>query len=200
MNYLAHLFLAGKNDGMIVGNLLEDYVVGGIENAANRHLPEDVKAGLRLHRHIDTFTDSHPAVADCKQVFYPGFGKYAPVVVDVIFDHFLHLNWETFAREEFTDFKVRVYRCLTTRYTEYQPSAMKAMVRSMVEYDWLKNYIYFEGVHKALSSLNGRVKRVDLTTALPLVKTHYDEINRLFLDFFAQLKVSCDLEIINYGK
>lgn len=200
MNYLAHLFLAGKNDGMILGGLLEDYIVGGIENESNRHLPAEVKAGLRLHRHIDTFTDSDREISACKQLFYPGFGKYSPVIVDVILDHYLHKNWEVFAEEEFEVFKNRVYASLTTRYTEWQPPALKAMVRSMVEYDWLKSYIYFEGVEKALSSLNRRVRQVDLTAALPVMKQHYEEINRLFLSFFKRLKESCDTEILSYGQ
>ncbi len=43
MNYLAHLFLAGQNDGIILGNLLEDFVTGPIENETNSKLPQDVK-------------------------------------------------------------------------------------------------------------------------------------------------------------
>lgn len=200
MNYLAHLFLAGKNDGMILGSLLEDYITGGIENQVNRRLPADVKTGLRLHRHIDTFTDSDKEMVACKQLFYPGFGKYSPVVVDVILDHFLHKNWEIFAEEEFDVFKNRVYESLTTRYTEWQPPALQALVRSMVEHDWLKSYIHFWGVEKALSSLNRRVKQVDLTDAIPVMKQHYEEIDHLFLSFFKRLKDSCNTEFFEYGQ
>lgn len=200
MNYLAHLFLAGKNDGFILGSLLEDYITGGIENLVNRLLPAEVKAGLRLHRHIDTFTDSDREIAACKQLFYPGFGKYSPVIVDVILDHFLHKNWEHFATEEFDVFKNRVYHSLTTCYTEWQPPALQALVRSMVEHDWLKSYIHFWGVEKALSSLNRRVKQVDLTEAVPVMKQHYQEINSLFLSFFTRLKESCDTELAAYGQ
>lgn len=200
MNYLAHLFLAGKNDGLILGSLLEDYITGGIENESNRHLPPDVKAGLKLHRHIDTFTDSDKEIALCKQLFYPGFGKYSPVIVDVILDHFLQRNWDTFAKEEFDIFKSRVYQSLTTTYTEWQPPALKSLVRSMVEHDWLKNYIHFWGVEKALSSLNRRVKQVDLTQALPVMRQHYDFIDHLFLSFFKRLKESCETEFFEDGQ
>jgi len=200
MNYLAHLLLAGKNHGMILGSLLEDYIVGGVENETNRHLPADVKTGLKLHRHIDTFTDSDREVAECKQFFYPGFGKYAPVVVDVILDHFLHKNWAVFAGEEFDVFKNRVYDSLTTQYTELQPPPLKALVESMVYHDWLKSYIHFRGVEKALSSLNRRVQQVDLTEALPVMNEHYGEIDRLFLSFFKRLKESCDTEFFKDGQ
>ncbi len=200
MNYLAHLFLAGENHGMVVGSLLEDYIVGGIENETNRHLPADIKDGLRLHRHIDTFTDADKVVSDCKQFFYPGFGKYASVIVDVIFDHFLHKNWEIFAEEEFDTFKNRVYRSLKGEYTECQPPALQRLIDSMVTYDWLKDYIHFEGTAKALSSLNRRVRQVDLTEAMPVMRENYEDINHLFLDFFGRLKTSCEIEIASYGQ
>ncbi|MCD8539411.1 MAG: acyl carrier protein phosphodiesterase [Leadbetterella sp.] len=163
-------------------------------------MPADVKTGLRLHRHIDTFTDSDKEMGACKQLFYPGFGKYSPVVVDVILDHFLHKNWEVFAEEEFDVFKNRVYRSLTTCYTEWQPPALQALVRSMVQHDWLKDYIHFSGVEKALSSLNRRVRQVDLTGAVPVMKQHYDEIDHLFLGFFKRLKTSCDTEFSEHGQ
>lgn len=200
MNYLAHLFLSGKNDGMILGSLLEDYITGGIENESNRRLPADVKMGLRLHRFIDTFTDSDKEIAACKQLFYPGFGKYSPVIVDVILDHYLHKNWDTFAEEEFDVFKQRVYTSLSTCYTEWQPAALKNMVRSMVEHDWLKNYIYFWGVEKALSSLNRKVRQVDLTEAVPVMQQHYDAIDKLFMSFFTRLKEACDSKFFKNGQ
>ena len=46
MNYLAHLFLSGKNDGIIVGNILEDFISGHIEHPKNAYIPEDIKLGL----------------------------------------------------------------------------------------------------------------------------------------------------------
>jgi acyl carrier protein phosphodiesterase len=194
MNYLAHLFLSGKEHGMILGSLLEDYVVGGIENETNGKLPENVKKGLRLHRFIDSFTDSDPVVKEVKQVFYKDFGKYSSVVVDVIFDHYLHKNWDKFSSEPFDVFKERVYWSLNTQYTDLQPERLKALVKSMTEHDWLKNYIHFWGVEKALSSLNRRVETVDLTQSVDLMKTNYEFINDRFLDFFIRLKASCESE------
>lgn len=198
MNYLAHLFLAGKNDGMILGALLEDCVVGGIDNSVNSLLPEDVKKGLRLHRHIDTFTDSDKGIAQVKQLFYTDFGKYSGVIVDVIFDHFLHKNWETFSDEKFEVFKESIYTSLTTQYLDLQPPRLKRLIDSMTEHDWLKTYIHFWGVERALSSLNRRVGTLDLTDAMEVVHNNYEFINGVFLDFFSRLKTSCEHFV--YGK
>lgn len=196
MNYLAHLFLSGNEHGMILGSLLEDYVVGGIENEKNGKLPENVKKGLRLHRFIDSFTDSDLVLKEVKQVFYPDFGKYSSAIVDVMFDHFLHKNWDVFSSEPFDVFKERVYLSLNTQYINLQPDKLKALIKSMTEHDWLKNYIYFWGVERALSSLNKRVLSVDLTQSVELMKINYDFINERFLDFFTRLKAACESEFL----
>lgn len=192
MNYLAHLFLAGKEDGMILGALLEDYIVGGIENERNKHLPQEVKNGLWLHRHIDTFTDTDSTVAEIKQIFYPGFGKYASVITDVLLDHYLHKHWNTFTEEDFSSFKMHVYRVLEHSYVDLQPPGLRKMIQSMIEHDWLPNYIHLWGVERALLSLNRRVQQVDLTAALSVMEKHYEEIDILFMAFFPRLSASCE--------
>lgn len=195
MNYLAHLFLAGNNHGKILGALLEDYIRGGIENEKNRTLPEDVKAGLRLHRHIDTFTDTDPTVGKIKQKFYTPFGKYSGVIVDVLLDHFVQKHWDLFAQEPFSDFRSRIYQSLTTQYTELHPLPLKKLIASMVEHDWLQNYLYFWGLEKAMSSLNRRVHGVDLVESVSVFKNHYEEIEADFLEYFPRLIASTTNEL-----
>ena len=55
MNYLAHLYLAEDTPESIIGNLLGDFVKGSAINDYS----EGIKAGIKLHRKIDLFTDSH---------------------------------------------------------------------------------------------------------------------------------------------
>jgi acyl carrier protein phosphodiesterase len=55
VNFLAHTYLSGGNEQIIVGNFMGDYVKG-----KNYMLfPEQVKKGILIHRDIDTFTDMH---------------------------------------------------------------------------------------------------------------------------------------------
>jgi acyl carrier protein phosphodiesterase len=193
MNYLAHLFLAGQNDGVILGNLLEDFVTGPIENETNSKLPKDVKLGLLMHRQIDTMTDSHPVVKECKELFYPNFGKYSPIIIDVLFDHFLVKNWEIFTEESFDSFRPRVYKSLKN-YLDIQPEHLQGMINSMIENDWLKNYRENWGLERAFLNLNKRINKpeVDLRLSLKEFEENYYFINEKFLDFFEDLKKHCD--------
>lgn len=193
MNYLAHLFLAGTNDGIILGNLLEDFVTGAIENETNKSLPYDVKLGLSMHRQIDTFTDSSKVVKECKSLFYPKFGKYSPIIIDVLFDHFLVKNWEIFTEEPFEQFRPRIYKSLKN-YIEIQPEQLQSMINSMIEHDWLKNYKENWGLERAFLNLNKRINKpdVDLRLSLQEFEDNYYFINEKFLDFFEDLKKLCD--------
>ena len=193
MNYLAHLFLAGHNDGVILGNLLEDFVTGRIENETNSKLPKDVKVGLLMHRQIDTLTDSNHIVKECKEIFYPNFGKYSPIIIDVLFDHYLIKNWEIFTEEPFESFRPRVYKSLRT-YLEIQPDHLKEMISSMIELDWLKNFKENWGLEKAFLNLNKRINKpdLDLTLSLKEFEQNYYFINEKFLEFFEDLKKHCD--------
>ena len=193
MNYLAHLFLSGTNEGIILGNILEDYTSGNIENEKNKTLPKDVKLGLMMHRQIDTLTDTHQTVKLCKEVFYEKFGKYSPIIIDVIFDHYLLKNWVIFTEESFEDFRPRVYKALQTNL-EIQPQTMKDLVSSMIHHDWLKNYIETWGIERAFMNLNKRINKpeIDLTKSIEIFEENYYFLNENFLIFFEELKKHCD--------
>ena len=100
MNYLAHLFLSGKDEALIIGNLITDM----ISKADERTLSEEILRGVKLHRKIDDLTDSHPVFIDHKRSLYPHFRKYSPVVLDIVYDYLLESNWSIFSDEHFEDF------------------------------------------------------------------------------------------------
>ena len=191
MNYLAHLFLSEQNEDILFGNLLEDFMHGRVEHSRNDHLSEGIKKGIRLHRRIDTLTDQHFIVKCCKKVFYPEFGKYASVVVDVLFDHFLIINWNNFTDEPFEDFRPRVYKSLE-KYRALMPKELDDLVSSMIFHDWLKAYETDEGLSKALSDLNRKIKSgPDMLLSIPIMHENYELLNKKFIEFFGILQTYC---------
>jgi len=191
MNYLAHLFLSERNEDILFGNLLEDFMHGRVEHQRNDHLSEAIKNGIRLHRRIDTLTDQHSIVKDCKRVFYTDFGKYASVVMDVLFDHFLIKNWSNFTDEPFDAFRSRVYTTLE-KYRTFMPEELDKLVNSMILHDWLKAYETDEGLSKALSGLNKKIKNgPDMLLSIPVMHQNYEWLNSRFIDFFEILRTYC---------
>lgn len=187
MNYLAHLALSNRFEEILVGNMIEDFITGRIEHPRNAFIPSDILIGVVLHRHIDTFTDTNEIVNHSKQLFYNSVGKYASVVIDVYYDHFLIKNWSTFYAQPIHEFCKEVYDVLP-RYESYYPLPLKKLIRSMVSYEWLTNYEFDWGLERALSSVDRQLARPGfLVGSMNDFKENYDELNQGFLEFYPAL-------------
>src|SRR5688572_7860936 len=105
MNYLAHLYLSGNDQQRMIGNFIADHVKG----KAIHDFPEGIRDGIFLHRQIDQFTDSHPVVTESKIRLRGTFHKYAPVIVDVFYDHFLARDWTQYHHQSLEVFAEECY-------------------------------------------------------------------------------------------
>ncbi len=192
MNFLAHLFLSGKNEEVMVGNLLEDFVVGRIEHQRNVVYNQTLKNGILLHRLIDTFTDTNRAVSDCKVVLYEKYHKYAAVLIDIFFDHYLAIHWQEYSNEPFDEFRQRVYTTFQNHWL-ILPEKMKPMIESMIKYDWLNNYSEFWGIERAVLSISRRTKyESNMQKATADLKINYQLFDEKFCIFFPKLMLECN--------
>ena len=135
MNFLAHCLLARPGQGWIAGGVLGDFVKGRIPAS----LPPELRAGLRLHRRIDTFTnrlaDMKPSIAR----FGPELRRAAPVLLDVVADHCLALTWPRYADVALADFSAEVYAALR-RFDACVPDSGRPFVDRMIDTDLLARY------------------------------------------------------------
>ncbi len=67
MNYLAHAYLSFKNEEILVGNMISDFVKGG----SKFNFPVNIQKGIMLHRMIDAFADLHPATKTAINILKP---------------------------------------------------------------------------------------------------------------------------------
>ena len=107
MNFLAHLVLAGDDDGLFLrlGAMLGDFVRG---RRALDAYPGDVRLGIELHRHTDQFFDSLPDVANLRKYFPATFRRYSGIVIDLAYDHELARRWENYSSQSLEDFDQEV--------------------------------------------------------------------------------------------
>lgn len=89
MNFLAHLHLADRSELPLSGAILGDVVRGRLEG----RFPAALERSIRLHRRIDVVTDSHPAIAAARSRFPDGTRRYAGMLLDLLYDHCLALDW-----------------------------------------------------------------------------------------------------------
>lgn len=192
MNYLAHLALSNGIEEILVGNMIEDFITGRIEHPRNSFLTPKLIVGVRLHRHIDSFTDSHHVVQECNAVFHPSVGKYASIVTDILFDHFLIKNWHTFYKIPVQQYCDYVYAILP-KYNTYYPTPLQQVIKSMVSYKWLLDYEHHHGIIRAYQSVNMKIgKNNFLDVSMPVFEENYDYLNKQFLAFYPGLKQMSD--------
>ena len=183
MNYLAHTFLSGDDEELLVGNFIADAVKG--KQAAL--YPPGIARGIRLHRLIDTYTDTHPVVAETKARLRPRYRKYAPVVADLYFDHFLASRFREFSDESLESYTARVYT-LINRHFELLPERVQHFFPYMMKQNWLLSYAEVAGIRQALGGLSRRTTFASgMETAGEELLDNYRLYNRDFSLFFPEL-------------
>ena len=161
MNFLAHCLLAHPGDGFVAGGILGDFVKGSIPES----FPVDLRAGVRLHRRIDSFSNRLPAMKDSARRFPPTLRRVAPVLLDIVADHFLARSWSRRGIGDLGDFTARTYAAVE-RYGHWVPARGRVFVRRMAETDLLARYNDPVVIHRAMEHVLGRLELDHLGPAL----------------------------------
>lgn len=108
MNYLAHLFLAKDTPESILGNLLGDFAKG----EAKKQYSTAIQQGIELHQQVDIYTDTHRIVREAKRPISLERKRYAGILIDVFYDHFLAKHWMKYSSIPLQYFTQKVYTLL----------------------------------------------------------------------------------------
>ncbi|WP_394223288.1 ACP phosphodiesterase [Alteromonas gracilis] len=183
MNYLAHLFLARPTADSHFGNLLGDFRRGVDVNSYS----SAVLLGLKNHYEVDKFTDSHESVREAKTLFDKSRRRFAPVALDIYFDHLLIKHWDKFTTQDFGDFREQSFSLLEQRLPT-MPRTMQHSVGHMITHDWFEDYAKEEGIAKAISVVAKRIRFTNtFHRAVDDIRDHKQEIEKSFLAFFPDL-------------
>jgi acyl carrier protein phosphodiesterase len=185
MNYLAHFYLSKNQTDLLVGNFIADQIKG----KQIEYLPSEIAAGVKLHRFIDDFTDHHPIVEQSKQRLRKRYRKYAGVIVDIYYDHFLAKFWLNYSEQNLKDFSLNVYIELE-KYTHIMPPICGELILpKMKKEDWLCSYANIKGIERALFGLSRRATfNSQMQFAIEELEQDYKHFLNDFLYFFPELK------------
>lgn len=186
MNYLAHVLLCGPAPEAITGALLGDFVKGRLDG---RFAPA-VAAAIAQHRAIDRYTDGHVCVRESRRLVSAARRRFAPILVDVFYDHFLARHWSRFCRTPLADYTRHVYAVLLAQRHTF-PERLQRLLPPMCRDDWLGSYGELRAVEAALNGIARRFARPERARALAgaveeLVR-EYARFEQHFLEFFPQL-------------
>lgn len=184
MNYLAHLFLAGNHPEIILGNFIADHVKG----SDILKYSDTIRKGISMHRAIDTFTDQHPVVKQSIARLRADFRKYAGVIVDMYYDHYLSAHWDEYSFQNLHDFTRTRYDILNT-FQPILPERSSRLLFYMEKQNWLLSYGSLDGMQQAF---NGMSRRTTFESKMELavinLKAGYPEFRIEFQQFFPDLQ------------
>lgn len=184
MNFLAHIFLSGEQAPIMVGNFIADFVRG----KAMFDYPENIRQGILLHRAIDTFADRHEMARLSAERLRPNFGRYAPVLVDIFYDHLLAVNWHRYHHKPLPDYAQWAYKTLA-EHLDVMPPMVQQVIPRMTSQDWLSNYANLWGISKALEGVSHRAAfENNMADSLYTLEAEFEVFQRDFLAFFPEMQ------------
>jgi acyl carrier protein phosphodiesterase len=193
MNFLAHILLAGDDDGLRLGAMLGDFVRG---KQALAEFDDGIQRGILLHRHIDAYTDSLPGVSELRSRLLPPFRRYGGIIIDLAFDYELANQWDRYSATSLKDFD-RGVREMLARHDSQLPDRLKGFMRYA---DRRGLFATYRGESEILHSLKGIGRRLSRPNPLhrvheiwndfePLVSTRFERIfEEIQSDVFEWLK------------
>lgn len=183
MNFLAHLYLSGESEKIMVGNFMADYVKG----RKHENYRAEIQKGILLHRSIDFYTDTHPLVSQSGQYFREIYRKYSGVVTDVIYDHFLARNWALYHQQDLPIFVSGCHEALVKNYLVL-PSKVKMFLPFLIKSRRLETYADIEGLRTALNIMVRHTSLPDKTDlAIDVLLENYDAIESEFHAFMRDI-------------
>lgn len=148
MNFLAHIYLSGDNDEVMVGNFIGDWVKG----RAYEQYPGQIRKGILLHREIDRYTDQHEITKAWAAILAPNYHHYAGVVVDIFYDYFLAIHWDEYSDLSIEKFIVRSYKRLM-QHAEILPPEALVVLQTLIDHKRLQSYAHLAGIKDVLNTM-----------------------------------------------
>ncbi len=180
MNYLAHLYLADPDPEHRLGNLIGDWIKGPLEG---RNLPPRVLAGIRRHRMVDSYSDTHPVMTRARSRFPGRHRRVAGIALDVLWDHFLVRHWP---RQRYGPLETFLGDCYADLWSvrHLWPDHAAPQVERIIREDWISGYHDLRLVGNALARIGRRLSRdPGLYDIIDCVDANYTELERDFLRF-----------------
>jgi acyl carrier protein phosphodiesterase len=183
LNYLAHIYLSGSNEEILVGNFIGDYVKGF---ELGRY-SEAMRQGIMLHRHIDSFTDTNMIVKRSKARLVERYRKYAGIIIDIFYDHFLLDAWPVYSNKPVDEFILNVHDILC-KHLDVLPEGVRLFLPSFIKNNWIQKYSTVDGIEDILHRMSAHTTLPEETEfAIKVLREDYNEFAAEFKAFFPSI-------------
>lgn len=137
----------------MVGGFLGDFIKGPLKN----DLPEEIEAGIRLHRQIDAKSDCHPAIGSLKSKLPSHWCRYLGIVSDLYCDHLISNQRLDLLPQPIQEFSDTCYSILG-KSEHLFPDRAKMVFNRMHSGRWLERYADLQFTVGSLERIGMRLK------------------------------------------
>jgi len=184
MNYLAHFYLAEDSVESQLGNFLGDFLKG----VDREQFPRVVQAGIEKHLKVDSFTDQHPVFRRSKKRLARNRRRFAGVIIDIFYDHFLATHWSDYHAQDLELFSDRVIGRLLD-YSGFVPPRARFVLERIDENGRLVSYRKVDAIGEVLDGISYRFRRENtIAGAVEELHSQYNELEKDFREFFPELR------------
>jgi acyl carrier protein phosphodiesterase len=154
-----------------------------------------------LHRKIDSYTDSHPIVKESCKLLKESYGRYAGIITDMFYDHFLACNWDTYHDTvPLSKFVSKTHKILMLNYFRL-PNEVKSMLPFLIKSRRLENYANMAGIARALNIMARHTSLPGNTNdAIKCLCDNYQTFNEHFCTFYPDITSMVDEELKDVQK
>lgn len=184
MNWLAHTLLSPDSAEFRIGNIAADWVKG------ERRLvfSPEIQRGFACHKAIDVFTDAHPVVQRSQRRIVAPYRRYAGVLIDIYYDHFLIMDWPAHCDAPLRAYLDKAYAGFAAHAPQL-PEEINRGFAYMRRDDWLGGNNTIEGVGTTLKRVAQRLRPGNLLAeGVCQLEPNYAELQTDFREFFPQLR------------
>jgi acyl carrier protein phosphodiesterase len=188
MNWVAHVFLSKPSIHFQLGNLIADFTKG--RGWAGIH--PSTEAGLRMHRKIDAFTDSHQIVRRSQRRLRDE-GFLRAVAIDLSYDHMLIKNWACYEHASTARAFLDEFYQSAEQVIDQYPAEVNDFVSRIIAADTLGRYAEVSGIQRGMRKVDQRLskrvlRRERTSDYYQDVLREYTQLENDFLEFFPELQ------------
>jgi len=195
VNFLAHSLFGFNDAALITGQFCGDFVRGSDLG----RFPRGIEVGIRLHRRMDAFTDAHVALKPAKISLGAERRRVSGIVVDVMFDHWLAVNWSNFSNLALDQHAKAVQEAIR-EHDAHIPEALARFMRFLHNGQVLESNVELEAIAVTLGRLSHRSPRfTKLAMTIDELEPLARALDAPFKTFFPDLDSSATRFLEEHG-
>lgn len=190
MNLLAHaVFLPPGDPLRMSAAIVGDRIRGPLDSVENANLHPSVREGVRLHRTLDTLSESHPSMQSAKTLFPETNRRFAGIALDLLGDWVLWRHWKSFRSDNPWDFVKQCERNLSAARFQLPMGTAAEWASRIISLHLLTACTSAPGIRIASRRLSGRLSQPDgLNSAVETAILGISSLEPQLLAFFEMAK------------